>query len=99
MKPRSPPIRFCSATFSGFHRSSWGLKYMKFSIPFAVCSLLFVVAFLFWVTIGYPQINAPSQLYPFNGVILVHVANSIEWAIFENEITKYLLAASYVSVF
>jgi hypothetical protein len=76
-----------------------GLKYMKFSIPFVVCALLFFMAFLFWVIIGYPQINAPGQLFPFNGAILIHVTNPGGWAIFENEITKYLLAASYVSVF
>jgi hypothetical protein len=76
-----------------------GLRYMRLSVPFAICSISFIVVFLIWVMIGYPQILSPGQLYPFDGVVLIQVSNPSSWALFLNEITKYLLAASYFSVF
>lgn len=76
-----------------------GLKYMRVNVPFVLFFSVYIVAFLAWVFIGYPQTTFPGELFPFNGVILIRVSNPAWWAPVLNDATKYLLAGSYASVF
>ncbi len=75
-----------------------GLKYMRAGRWFALSFGTFLVAFVVWVIIGYPQIAFPGTLYPF-GAIFIHVPNPDAWAYPLNILTKYLLSFSYVSLF
>lgn len=75
-----------------------GLKYMHAGPYFGASFAAFVVAFVAWVLIGYPQLTSPGSLFPF-GSFLIRVPDPGAWAYPLNALTKYLLAASYVSLF
>jgi hypothetical protein len=75
-----------------------GLKYMRAGAYFWASFAAFVVAFLFWVAIGYPQVTSPGSLFPF-GSLLIKVPDPAAWAWPLNALTKYLLAACYVALF
>jgi hypothetical protein len=75
-----------------------GLRYMRAGVWFVLSFGALLVTFVTWVVIGYPQIAFPGTLYPF-GPILIHVSDPQAYALPLNAATKFLLAASYVSLF
>jgi hypothetical protein len=75
-----------------------GLRYMRAGVWFALSFGALMVTFVTWVVIGYPQIAFPGTLYPF-GPIVIHVPDPQAYALPLNAATKYLLAATYVSLF
>jgi hypothetical protein len=78
-----------------------GLKYMRASIPFIGFFSSFVGLYALWVATGYQQIALYSiAVAPGSGIVLLQMNSSLlQWVIGANEATKYLLAASYVSLF
>jgi len=75
-----------------------GMRYMRAWPWFVLCFSAFLVSFVLWVSMGYPQVTYPGNLYPF-GAIFIHVSDPAAWAWPLNALTKYLLALTYVSLF
>jgi hypothetical protein len=75
-----------------------GYKYAKTKWWFWLLPLTMTGLWIFWITIGFPQIETPQVLYDFAWPKII-IANPHAFAFPLNSITKFLLGLSYILLY